>query len=232
MNIEKYTERARGFIQSAQTGALGKGHQQFSPIHLLKVLLDDDQGMANGLIERAGGDPKAARAGVEAAIAKIPSVSGDAGQLYLSRELARVFDTAESAAQKSGDSFVTVERLLLALVVEKDTDAGKILSSAGVTPQGLNTAIEAIRKGRSADSATAENSYDALKKYARDLTQDVREGKLDPVIGRDEEIRRTIQVLSRRTKNNPVLIGEPGVGKTAIAEGLPSASSMATCRNR
>ena len=220
MNIEKYTERARGFIQSAQTMALGKGHQQFSPIHLLKVLLDDDQGMANGLIERAGGDPKAARAGVEAAIAKIPTVSGDAGQLYLGRELARVFETAESAAQKAGDSYVTVERLLLALVVEKDSDAGKILSSAGVTPQALNGAIEAIRKGRSADSATAENSYDALKKYARDLTQDVREGKLDPVIGRDEEIRRTIQVLSRRTKNNPVLIGEPGVGKTAIAEGL------------
>jgi len=220
MNIEKYTERARGFIQSAQTGALGKGHQQFAPIHLLKVLLDDDQGMANGLIERAGGDPKAARAGVEAALAKIPTVSGDAGQLYMSRELARVFETAESAAQKAGDSYVTVERLLLALVVEKDTDAGKILSSAGVTPQGLNAAIEAIRKGRTADSASAENSYDALKKYARDLTADVREGRLDPVIGRDEEIRRTIQVLSRRTKNNPVLIGEPGVGKTAIAEGL------------
>ncbi|MFK4812524.1 ATP-dependent chaperone ClpB [Devosia sp. ZW T5_3] len=220
MNIEKYTERARGFIQSAQTIALGKGHQQFAPLHLLKVLLDDDQGMANGLIERAGGDPKAARAAVEAALAKIPSVSGDGSQLYLSREIARVFDTAESAAQKAGDSYVTVERLLLALVVEKDTDAGKILSSAGVTPQGLNTAIEAIRKGRTADSASAENSYDALKKYARDLTQDVREGKLDPVIGRDEEIRRTIQVLSRRTKNNPVLIGEPGVGKTAIAEGL------------
>lgn len=220
MNIEKYTERARGFIQSAQTTALGKGHQQFAPIHLLKVLLDDDQGMANGLIERAGGDPKAARAAVEAALTKIPSVSGDGSQLYLSRELARVFDTAESAAQKAGDSYVTVERLLLALVVEKDTDAGKILSSAGVTPQALNGAIEAIRKGRSADSATAENSYDALKKYARDLTADVREGRLDPVIGRDEEIRRTIQVLSRRTKNNPVLIGEPGVGKTAIAEGL------------
>ncbi len=220
MNIEKYTERARGFIQSAQTTALGKGHQQFAPIHLLKVLLDDDQGMANGLIERAGGDPKGARAAVEAGLAKIPSVSGDGSQLYLSRELARVFDTAESAAQKAGDSYVTVERLLLALVVEKDTDAGKILSSAGVTPQALNQAIEAIRKGRSADTATAENSYDALKKYARDLTQDVREGKLDPVIGRDEEIRRTIQVLSRRTKNNPVLIGEPGVGKTAIAEGL------------
>ncbi|MDP2780421.1 ATP-dependent chaperone ClpB [Devosia sp.] len=220
MNIEKYTERARGFIQSAQTMALGKGHQQFAPIHLLKVLLDDDQGMANGLIDRAGGDAKSARAAVEAAMTKIPNVSGDGSQLYLSRELARVFDTAESAAQKAGDSYVTVERLLLALVVEKDNDAGKILASVGVTPQGLNTAIEEIRKGRTADSASAENSYDALKKYARDLTEDVREGKLDPVIGRDEEIRRTIQVLSRRTKNNPVLIGEPGVGKTAIAEGL------------
>jgi len=220
MNIEKYSERSRGFIQSAQTAALGKGHQQFSPVHLLKVLLDDDQGMASGLIERAGGDAKAVRAGVEAALNKIPKVSGDAGQLYLGRELARVFDTAEQAAQKAGDSFVTVERLLLALVIEKDTDAGRILASSGVTTQGLNTAIEAIRKGRTADSASAENTYDALKKYARDLTQDVREGKLDPVIGRDEEIRRTVQVLSRRTKNNPVLIGEPGVGKTAIAEGL------------
>ena len=220
MNIEKYTERARGFIQSAQTAALGKGHQQFAPVHLLKVLMDDDEGMASGLIERAGGDAKAVRAGVEAALNKIPKVSGDAGQLYLSRELARVFDTAESAAQKAGDSFVAVERMLLALVIEKDTDAGKILSSAGVTAQGLNQAIEAIRKGRTADSASAENAYDALKKYARDLTEDVRAGRLDPVIGRDEEIRRTIQVLSRRTKNNPVLIGEPGVGKTAIAEGL------------
>ncbi|KKB07567.1 ATP-dependent chaperone ClpB [Devosia chinhatensis] len=220
MNIEKYTERARGFIQSAQTYALGQGHQQFAPAHLLKVLLDDEQGMANGLIQRAGGDPKAARAGVEAALNKIPKVSGDAGQLYLSRELAKVFDTAEQAAQKSGDSFVAVERLLLALTIEKDNDAGRVLASSGVTAQSLNTAIEAIRKGRTADSASAENSYDALKKYARDLTEDVREGKLDPVIGRDEEIRRAIQVLSRRTKNNPVLIGEPGVGKTAIAEGL------------
>jgi ATP-dependent Clp protease ATP-binding subunit ClpB len=220
LNIEKYTERARGFIQSAQQMALGRGHQQFSPVHLLKVLMDDDQGLGSGLIDRAGGDSKAVRAGVEAALAKIPTVSGDAGQLYLSRELARVFDTAEAAAQKAGDSFVTVERLLLALVIEKDTDAGKILSSAGVTANALNQAIEALRKGRTADSASAEQQYDALKKYARDLTQAVRDGKLDPVIGRDEEIRRTIQVLSRRTKNNPVLIGEPGVGKTAIAEGL------------
>jgi ATP-dependent Clp protease ATP-binding subunit ClpB len=220
MNIEKYTERARGFIQSAQTYALGKGHQQFSPLHLLKVLIDDEEGMASGLIQRAGGNPKVVQAEVEASLKRLPSVSGDGSQLYLSRELARVFDTAESAAQKSGDSFVTVERLLLALTIEKDTDAGKILASAGVTAGALNDAINEIRKGRTADSASAENSYDALKKYARDLTADVRAGKLDPVIGRDEEIRRTIQVLSRRTKNNPVLIGEPGVGKTAIAEGL------------
>ncbi|HWV00723.1 MAG TPA: ATP-dependent chaperone ClpB [Devosia sp.] len=220
MNIEKYTERARGFIQSAQQMALGRGHQQFAPVHLLKVLMDDDQGLGSGLIDRSGGDSKAVRAGVEAALKKIPVVSGDNGQVYLSREMARVFETAEQAAQKAGDSFVTVERLLLALVIDKDTDAGKILSSAGVTANALNQAIESIRKGRTADSASAESQYDALKKYSRDLTQAVRDGKLDPVIGRDEEIRRTIQVLSRRTKNNPVLIGEPGVGKTAIAEGL------------
>jgi len=220
MNIEKYTERARGFIQSAQQGALSKGHQQFSPLHLLKVLLDDEEGMAAGLITRAGGNAKLALAQTEAALNKIPSVSGDGSQLYLSREIARVFDTAESAAQKAGDSFVTVERLLLALTIEKDTDAGKILAAAGVTASALNDAINEIRKGRTADSASAENSYDALKKYARDLTQAARDGKLDPVIGRDEEIRRTVQVLSRRTKNNPVLIGEPGVGKTAIVEGL------------
>src|SRR5690349_5092858 len=182
--------------------------------------MDDDQGLGSGLIDRAGGDSKAVRAGVEAALKKVPVVSGDNGQVYLSREMARVFETAESAAQKAGDTFVTVERLLLALTIEKDTDAGKILSSAGVTANALNQAIEAIRKGQTADSASAEQGYDALKKYARDLTQAVREGKLDPVIGRDEEIRRTVQVLSRRTKNNPVLIGEPGVGKTAIVEGL------------
>ena len=220
MNIEKYTERARGFIQNAQQLALGQGHQQFAPIHLLKVLLDDEEGMAAGLITKAGGDARIARAETEAALKRIPRVSGDAGQLYLSREMARVFDTAESASQKAGDSFVTVERLLLALTVEKDTDAGKILVTAGLTPQTLNEAINELRKGRTADSASAENAYDALKKYARDLTAAAREGKIDPVIGRDEEIRRTVQVLSRRTKNNPVLIGEPGVGKTAIVEGL------------
>jgi ATP-dependent Clp protease ATP-binding subunit ClpB len=221
MNFEKYTDRSRGFVQSAQSLAQREGHQQFAPEHLLKVLLDDPEGLAAGLIDRAGGNSRAALTAVEAALAKRPSVSGGgAGQVYLDPALARVFDTAEKAGEKAGDSFVTVERLLLALALEKGSEAGKILSQAGVTPQTLNAAIEALRKGRTADSASAENAYDALKKYARDLTQAARDGKLDPVIGRDEEIRRTIQVLSRRTKNNPVLIGEPGVGKTAIVEGL------------
>jgi ATP-dependent Clp protease ATP-binding subunit ClpB len=221
MNIEKYTERARGFIQSAQSLAMRDGHQQFSPLHLLKVLLDDSEGLAGGLIDRAGGNSRAILKATEEALAKLPKVSGSgAGQIYLAPELARAFDAAEKAAEKAGDSFVTVERLLLGLTLEKKSAAGEILGKGGVTPQSLNAAIEALRKGRSADSATAENAYDALKKYARDLTQAARDGKLDPVIGRDEEIRRTIQVLSRRTKNNPVLIGEPGVGKTAIVEGL------------
>ncbi|MDE2286257.1 MAG: ATP-dependent chaperone ClpB [Hyphomicrobiales bacterium] len=221
MDFEKYTDRSRGFIQSAQSLAAREGHQQFAAEHLLKVLLDDPEGLAAGLIDRSGGNSRQALAAVEAALAKRPKVSGGgAGQIYLDPALARVFDTAEKAGEKAGDSFVTVERLLLALALEKGTDAGKILANAGVTPQNLNAAIEALRKGRTADSASAENAYDALKKYARDLTQAARDGKLDPVIGRDEEIRRTIQVLSRRTKNNPVLIGEPGVGKTAIVEGL------------
>src|SRR5665213_2590288 len=221
MDFEKYTDRARGFVQSAQSLALREGHQQFSPEHVLKVLLDDPEGLAAGLIDRAGGNSRQALRDTEVALGKIPKVSGaGAGQVYLSPALARVFDTAQKAGEKAGDSFVTVERLLLALALEKDSEAGKALSKAGVTPQNLNAAIEALRKGRTADSASAENAYDALKKYARDLTQAARDGKLDPVIGRDEEIRRTIQVLSRRTKNNPVLIGEPGVGKTAIVEGL------------
>jgi ATP-dependent Clp protease ATP-binding subunit ClpB len=221
MDFEKYTDRSRGFVQSAQSLAQREGHQQFAPEHLLKVLLDDPEGLAAGLIDRAGGNSRAALAAVEAALAKRPKVSGGgAGQVYLDPALARVFDTAEKAGEKAGDSFVTVERLLLALAMERSSEAGKILANAGVTPQNLNAAIEALRKGRTADSASAENAYDALKKYARDLTQAARDGKLDPVIGRDEEIRRTIQVLSRRTKNNPVLIGEPGVGKTAIVEGL------------
>jgi ATP-dependent Clp protease ATP-binding subunit ClpB len=221
MNFDKYTDRSRGFVQSAQSLAQREGHQQFAPEHLLKVLLDDPEGLAAGLIDRAGGNSRAALAATEAALAKRPKVSGGgAGQVYLDPALGRVFDTAEKAGEKAGDSFVTVERLLLALALEKSSEAGKILANAGVTPQNLNAAIEALRKGRTADSASAENAYDALKKYARDLTQAARDGKLDPVIGRDEEIRRTIQVLSRRTKNNPVLIGEPGVGKTAIVEGL------------
>ncbi|MBX9757189.1 MAG: ATP-dependent chaperone ClpB [Beijerinckiaceae bacterium] len=221
MNLEKYSERVRGFIQAAQSLALREGHQQFTPEHVLKVLLDDDQGLAAGLIDRAGGRSREALVQTEIVLSKLPKVQGaGAGQLYLAPTTARVFDNAEKIAQKAGDSFVTVERLLLALAMEKGSDSAKILSGAGVTAQTLNAAIEELRKGRTADNATAENSYEALKKYARDLTEAARAGKLDPVIGRDEEIRRTIQVLSRRTKNNPVLIGEPGVGKTAIVEGL------------
>ncbi|HMO27993.1 ATP-dependent chaperone ClpB [Enterovirga sp.] len=220
MNIEKYTERARGFIQSAQMLAMREGHPQFQPAHLLKVLLDDPEGLCAGLIDRAGGSSAEARKAVDLWFAKQPKVSGNASQPQATREILRVFDTAEEIAKKAGDSYVTVERLLLALAIEKDTDAGRMLSAAGVTAQNLNAAVNALRKGRTADNASAENAYDALKKYARDLTEAAREGKLDPVIGRDEEIRRTIQVLSRRTKNNPVLIGEPGVGKTAIVEGL------------
>ncbi|MBP0437935.1 ATP-dependent chaperone ClpB [Tianweitania sediminis] len=220
MNIEKYSERVRGFIQSAQTMALSRNHQQFTPEHLLKVLVDDGEGLASNLIERAGGRPKDVQLGVEAALEALPKVEGGNGQLYLAQPLAKVFTTAEDIAKKAGDSFVTVERLLTALAVEKSAKTADILAKAGVTAAALNTVINDLRKGRTADSASAEQGYDALKKYARDLTKDAREGKLDPVIGRDDEIRRTIQVLSRRTKNNPVLIGEPGVGKTAIAEGL------------
>ena len=221
MDIEKYTDRSKGFIQSAQSLALREGHQQFTAEHLLKVLLDDPEGLAAGLIDRAGGRSREALRETEAALGKLPKVSGaGAGQIYLQAALARIFDQAEKIAQKAGDSFVTAERLLLAIAMDKESEAGKILARAGVTPQTLNAAIESLRKGRTADSASAENAYDALKKYSRDLTQAARDGKLDPVIGRDEEIRRTVQVLSRRTKNNPVLIGEPGVGKTAIVEGL------------
>src|SRR6478672_10853459 len=221
MDFEKFTDRARGFVQSAQSLTLREGQQQFATEHLLKVLLDDPEGLASGLIDRAGGRSREALAAVEAALAKLPKVSGSgAGQVYLAPALARVFDQAQKVAEKAGDSYVTVERLLLALALEKDSEAGKILARAGVTPQNLNEAINALRKGRTADTSSAENAYDALKKYARDLTQAARDGKIDPVIGRDEEIRRTIQVLSPRTKNNPVLIGEPGVGKTAIVEGL------------
>jgi len=221
MDFEKYTERARGFVQAAQNLALREGHQQFTPEHVLKVLLDDEEGLAAGLVRKAGGRPEEALTATAQALARMPKVSGGgSGQLYMAAGTARLFDQAQKLADKAGDSFVSAERLLLAIAMDKDTDAGKALARAGVTPQSLNKAVEDLRKGRTADTASAEQGYDALKKYARDLTEAAATGKLDPVIGRDEEIRRTIQVLSRRTKNNPVLIGEPGVGKTAIAEGL------------
>jgi len=221
MDFEKLSDRLKGFLQSAQTLAVRDGNPQITPEHLLKVLLDDPEGLASGLIGRAGGDPKQALERTEAALAKLPKVSGQgAAQPHMAAVLARVLDQAEQMATKAGDSFVTVERMLQALAMTKEGEAGKILSESGVTPQNLNAAINDLRKGRTADSASAEQSYDALKRYTRDFTEAAAEGKLDPVIGRDEEIRRTIQVLSRRTKNNPVLIGEPGVGKTAIVEGL------------
>ena len=221
MDFERYTERSRGFVQAAQGLALSSGHQRFTPEHLLKVLLDDREGLAANLIAAAGGRPEQALEAARAALDKLPRVEGGgAGQLHLAPETARLFDAAEQLADKAGDRFVTAERLLLALALAVGTPASDILKDAGVTPQTLNAAINDIRKGRHADSASAEDTYEALKRYARDLTQAARDGKLDPVIGRDEEIRRTIQVLSRRTKNNPVLIGEAGVGKTAIVEGL------------
>jgi ATP-dependent Clp protease ATP-binding subunit ClpB len=222
MNLEKFTDRAKGFLQSAQTVAIRMSHQRIAPEHLLKALLEDEQGMASGLIGAAGGDARRALAETDAALAKIPAVSGGGAQQTpgLDNDLVRVLDQAEQVAGKAGDSFVTVERLLLALTLASTTAAGKALAAAGVKPEGLNQAINALRKGKTADTAGAEDRYDALKKFARDLTEAARDGKLDPVIGRDEEIRRTIQILARRTKNNPVLIGEPGVGKTAIAEGL------------
>ncbi|UVC08038.1 ATP-dependent chaperone ClpB [Rhizobium sp. TH2] len=220
MNLQKYSERVRGFLQNAQSYALGEGNPQFTAEHVLKALLDDEQGMAASLIDRAGGDSKIARLANDEAIKKLPKSSGGNGQLSLAQPLARIFNAAEDAAKKAGDSFVTVERLLVALAIESTASTADTLKKAGVSPVGLNQVINEIRKGRTADSANAEQGFDSLKKYARDLTAEAREGKLDPVIGRDDEIRRTIQVLSRRTKNNPVLIGEPGVGKTAIAEGL------------
>ena len=221
MDFEKYTERSRGFVQAAQSLALRAGHQRLTPEHLLKALLDDEEGLAANLIRAAGGDPSRAHAEVEGELDKLPTVEGAAaGQLYIAPETARLFEQAEVIAKKAGDSYVTAERLLLALALASGTPSARVLSQAGVTPQKLNESINDLRKGRTADSPSAEEGYDALKKYARDLTAVAREGKLDPVVGRDEEIRRTMQVLSRRTKNNPVLIGEPGVGKTAIVEGL------------
>ena len=221
MNFDRYTDRAKGFVQSAQGLALRENHQQVSPEHLLKVLLDDPEGLAAGLIQRAGGNPAGALEAAQASLDKRPQVSGGgAGQIYLAPELARIFEQAQKGAEKAGDQFVTTERLLLAIGLEKSSEAGKILAQNGLAADRLNQAINELRKGRTADSASAEEGYDALKRYAQDLTAAAAEGKLDPVIGRDEEIRRAVQVLSRRTKNNPVLIGEPGVGKTAIAEGL------------
>ncbi len=222
MNLEKLTDRAKGFLQAAQTIAIRLGHQRISPDHLLKALLDDEQGMAAGLIDRAGGNAKMALAATDAALAKIPAVTGGGAQATpgIDNDLVRLLDSAEQVAEKSGDSFISVERLLLAMTLATTSAAGKALANAGVSAEALNTAINTLRKGRTADTAGAEDRYDALKKFARDLTEAAELGKLDPVIGRDEEIRRTIQILARRTKNNPVLIGEPGVGKTAIVEGL------------
>ncbi|KUJ73792.1 ATP-dependent chaperone ClpB [Ruegeria marisrubri] len=219
MDLNKFTERARGFVQAAQTIAIREGHQRLSPEHLLKALMDDDQGLASNLITRAGGSPERVVEALDVAMSKIPKVSGDAAQVYLDTQTAKVLDEAEKIAKKAGDSFVPVERVLMALCMVK-SKAKEALEAGAVSAQSLNEAINDIRKGRTADSANAEEGYDALKKYARDLTEAAREGKIDPIIGRDEEIRRAMQVLSRRTKNNPVLIGEPGVGKTAIAEGM------------
>ncbi|WP_370281126.1 ATP-dependent chaperone ClpB [Salipiger bermudensis] len=219
MNLEKFTERSRGFIQAAQTIAMRESHQRLAPEHLLKALMDDEQGLASNLITRAGGQPARVVEMLEQKLSKIPKVGGDAGQVYLDPATGKVLDEAEKIAKKAGDSFVPVERILMALGIEK-SGAKEALEAGGVTPQTLNEAINDIRKGRTADSANAEEGYDALKKYARDLTEAAEQGKIDPIIGRDDEIRRSMQVLSRRTKNNPVLIGEPGVGKTAIAEGL------------
>ncbi|MEM9878716.1 MAG: ATP-dependent chaperone ClpB [Pseudomonadota bacterium] len=221
MNLENYTDRARGLLQAAQTNAVRENHQAFTPEHILKALLDDKEGMAANLMRHAGSRPEQALEAVTLALDTLPKVEGaGAGQLYLQPDTARLLDAAGQIAEKAGDKFVTTERLLLALTLEKGSKSAVILKDAGLTPQGLNAAINDIRKGRTADTQSAEDAYDALKRFARDLTQAALDGKLDPVIGRGEEIRRTIQVLSRRTKNNPVLIGEPGVGKTAIAEGL------------
>ena len=222
MDFEKLTDRARGFLQAAQTIAVREHHQRIAPAHLLKALLDDEQGMAAGLIEAAGGDPSAARREVDALVAKIPAVTGTGATQApaLDGDTIRILDQAEQVAKKAGDQYVTVERILLAMTLSKGTDVAAALEKAGLKPQALNAAIEKLRGGRTADTQASEDRYDALKRYTRDLTEAAREGKLDPVIGRDEEIRRTIQVLARRTKNNPVLIGEPGVGKTAIVEGL------------
>uniref|UniRef100_UPI003F69B823 ATP-dependent chaperone ClpB n=1 Tax=Pseudemcibacter sp. TaxID=2943293 RepID=UPI003F69B823 len=220
MDFEKFTDRTKGFIQSAQNFALREGHQRFTPEHILKILLEDKEGLCANLMTAAGADPSAALTNIEKEVSSYPKVEGAGTQLYIEQLTAKLFDSAGEVAKKAGDEYVTVERLLLALTLLSGSKSAEILKNAGLTAQNLNTSINQIRKGRAANSPSAEDGYDALSKYARDLTEAAQEGKLDPVIGRDEEIRRTIQVLSRRTKNNPVLIGEPGVGKTAIAEGL------------
>ena len=220
MDFEKFTERARGFVQAAQTIAVREYNQTITPEHLLKAFLDDDEGAASGLIRAAGGDPAAAKLAIDTTVARLPKVQGSgAGQPAITAELVRVLDAAQQGATKAGDEFVAQDRLLVALAAS-ETPAGRALKAAGASPQAIERAVNEIRKGRKVDSATAEQNFDSLKKYARDVTEAARNQKLDPVIGRDEEIRRTIQVLARRTKNNPVLIGEPGVGKTAIVEGL------------
>ncbi len=221
MNLEIFTDRAKGFLQSAQTVAIRMNHQRITPLHLLKALLEDEEGMAAGLIQRAGGEPSLAVSAVDMGLSKVPAVTGSGAQTApgLDNDAVRVLDNAEQLADKAGDSYVTVERLLTALALQQG-DAGEAMKAASITPQSLNAAIEDLRGGKKADSANAEANYDAMEKFARDLTQAARDGKLDPVIGRDEEIRRTVQILARRTKNNPALIGEPGTGKTAIAEGL------------
>ena len=219
MDLSKFTERSRGFIQAAQTIAMREGHQRLLPEHLLKALLDDEEGLAANLINRSGGDAKRVAQDNDVALGKVAKVSGYAGQTYMDGQTAKVLDEAQKVAKKAGDSFVPVERLLMALALVK-SKAKDALIGGGVSAQALNSAINDIRKGRTADTASAEDGYEALKKYARDLTEAAEEGKIDPIIGRDDEIRRAMQVLSRRTKNNPVLIGEPGVGKTAIAEGM------------
>ncbi|EDM72692.1 ATPase AAA-2 [Roseobacter sp. AzwK-3b] len=219
MDLNKFTERSRGFIQAAQTIAMRESHQKLAPEHLLKALMDDSEGLASNLIRRAGGTPERVVQALDLALGKIPQVSGDAGQTYMDQQTGKVLAEAEKLAGKAGDSFVPVERMLTALAIVK-SPAKDALDQGGVSAQSLNEAINDLRKGRKADSASAEDTYEALEKYAHDLTRAASEGKIDPIIGRDDEIRRAMQVLSRRTKNNPVLIGEPGVGKTAIAEGL------------
>ena len=221
MNFDKYTDKSKSIVQKAQNSAVAAGHQKFAPVHILKALVEDEDAIIKDLLTSAGGNVGLIESKLAVALGKLPSVTGGgAGQIYLEPDTAKLFEKAEELAKKASDSFVTLERLLQAMMSLKGNEASSILKDAGVTEAKLTAAIDEMRKGRTADTQHAEEGFDALKKYAKDLTEQARLGKLDPVIGRDEEIRRTMQVLSRRTKNNPVLIGEPGVGKTAIVEGL------------